>query len=80
MNEWIKTTTRTHVGVGAVGLFGIAGFGIWMQTGGSLPALDRIPGSVQVMFNTDDADGRQSLCRDQDAEPDPQLLENPSGS
>lgn len=45
----------------AVGFIAITGLGIRMQTRAALPALDRTARSAQVMFNTDDADGRQSL-------------------
>lgn len=47
--------------LGSVALIAIAGVGLWMQTRGPLPALDRTPRTARVMFNTDDADGGQSL-------------------
>ena len=47
--------------LGAVAFTAIAGLGMWMQTRGPLPALDRTPRSARVMFNTEDSEGGQSL-------------------
>lgn len=49
------------VPLGALGLTAVAGLGMWMQTRGPLPALDRTPRPARVVINADDAEGGQSL-------------------
>lgn len=44
-----------------VGFIAIAGVGMWMLTRGPLPVLDRTSRNAQVVANTDDADGGQSI-------------------
>ncbi|MGV2983157.1 hypothetical protein ACNPNP_05550 [Microbacterium sp. AGC85] len=48
-------------GVGSTVFTAVMGIGMWMLTRGPLPALDRTARSARVMFNTDDADGAQSI-------------------
>lgn len=48
-------------GAGCVVFTAIAALGMFLQTRGPLPALDRTPRTARVLFNSDDADGGQSI-------------------
>lgn len=48
-------------GAGSAAFTAIAGLGMWMLTRGPLPALDRTSRAARVLFNTDDAEGAQSI-------------------
>lgn len=49
-------------GIGAVAFTGVAMIGMWMQTRGPLPALDRTPRSARVVWNTEDPEGGQNIA------------------